>query len=130
MQQKYIKGIKASMQKTITDRDVRLFAEITGDTNPLHLNDEYAKQTRFKKRIAHGILVAGLVSAVLGTKLPGPGTILVSQKINFTYPVEIGDTITAEVELIQKKKSIIKFKTTCMNQKGIRVLDGEAVILV
>ncbi len=124
-------GMKDSIAKTITETDVILYAGITLDTNPAHLNEEHAKKTIFKKRIAHGMLTAGLVSAVLGTKLPGEGSIYMGQEIRFTAPVYFGDTITATaevVELIPEKNRVI-LKTTCHNQEGKMVLDGKATIM-
>jgi 3-hydroxybutyryl-CoA dehydratase len=124
-------GERASFSKTITESDVYLFAGVTGDVNPAHLNEEYAKQTIFKSRIAHGILTAGLISAVIGVQLPGPGTIYASQTLNFLAPVHIGDTITATVEIIEvfSEKNRVTLKTYCINQDGIIVTTGEAKVL-
>jgi 3-hydroxybutyryl-CoA dehydratase len=123
-------GETSQFSKTISETDIYLFAGITGDINPAHIDEEYAKNTFFKTRIAHGILTAGLISTVLGTKLPGPGTIYLSQKLNFLAPVRIGDTITAHAEVTETlpEKNRIKIKTYCMNQKGALVLDGEAMV--
>ena len=93
-------GQKASFGKTITESDIVLFAAVTGDTNPMHLNAEYAKTTIFGERIAHGMLAAGLITKVLGTQLPGPGTIYLSQSLKFRAPVRIGQTVTATVEVV------------------------------
>lgn len=124
-------GEKASFQKTITETDVYLYAGVTGDINPAHINHEASKNTLFKGRIAHGMLTAGLVSAVLGVHLPGPGTIYLSQELKFTAPVRFGDTINAEVEVIEKieEKNRIKLKTTCLNQNGEVVLKGVAIVM-
>lgn len=124
-------GDKASFQKTITESDVYLYAGITGDLNPVHINAEHAEQSVFKERIAHGMLTAGFISAVLGLQLPGPGTIYMSQSIRFTAPVRIGDTIKAEAEVTEKidEKNRIKLKTTCTNQRGEEVLVGEAMVM-
>jgi len=124
-------GDKAYFQKTITETDVYVYAGITGDLNPAHINEEYAKNTFFKGRIAHGMLTAGLISAVLGIKLPGPGTIYLGQELKFTAPVRINDTIKAEVEVIEiiAEKNRIKLKTTCTNQNGEVVLDGIASVM-
>lgn len=124
-------GATASLTKTFTDDDVRKFASISGDNNPVHLDDEYAAQTRFKKRIAHGMLTAGLISAVLGMQLPGEGSIYLSQSINFRAPVYLGDTITATVTVIKARedKPIVTLETVCKNQDDIVVLEGEAVLL-
>lgn len=124
-------GDTANFQKTITETDVYLYAGITGDNNPAHINAVEAEKGRFKERIAHGMLVAGLVSAVLGVKLPGPGTIYLGQEMKFTAPVKFGDTVDAVVEVIEKKeeKNIIKLKTVCTNQEGTVVLDGIATVM-
>ena len=105
---------------------------MTGDKNPVHLDDAYARTTRFGGRIAHGMLTAGLISAVLGTKLPGPGAIYLNQTLKFTAPVRIGDTITAtaEVTAYREDKRIVTLKTDCTNQRGELVLTGEAVLLM
>jgi 3-hydroxybutyryl-CoA dehydratase len=123
-------GDMAESAKTISEADVYLYAGITGDFNPTHVNEEYARNTYFKTRIAHGMLTAGLISAVLANQLPGPGTIYLKQELSFLAPVMIGDTITARVEVIEilQEKNRIRFKTTCSNQKGNVVLDGEALI--
>lgn len=123
-------GQKASIQKTFTSSDVEAFAQVSLDTNPIHLDDEYAKTTVFGRRIAHGILTSGLISAVLANKLPGPGTIYLGQELRFTAPVFLGDTITAEVEIaeIREDKKIIKLNTTCTNQDGKAVITGVATV--
>ncbi|ADO83875.1 MaoC family dehydratase [Ilyobacter polytropus] len=124
-------GMKSSVTKTITETDVILYSGISLDTNPAHLNEEYAKNTMFKKRIAHGMLTAGLISAVLGTKLPGEGSIYMGQELKFKAPVYMGDTITAEAEIIEliDEKNQILLKTTCTNQDGKVVIDGTARIM-
>ena len=123
-------GQKASIQKTFTSSDVEAFAQVSLDTNPIHLDDEYAKTTVFGRRIVHGILTSGLISAVLANKLPGPGTIYLGQELRFTAPVFLGDTITAEVEIaeIREDKKIIKLNTTCTNQDGKTVITGVATV--
>ncbi|MFA4885326.1 MAG: MaoC family dehydratase [Desulfotomaculaceae bacterium] len=123
-------GDKEFFQKTISETDIYLYAGITGDLNPAHINEEYAKNTFFKGRIAHGMLTAGLISAVIGTKLPGPGTIYLAQDLKFTAPVRIGDTIKAEAEIaeINTEKNIVKIKTICTNQYGDIVLTGIATV--
>jgi 3-hydroxybutyryl-CoA dehydratase len=125
-------GQTASLQKTITEEDVSLFADVTGDRNPIHLDAAFAQKTRFGGRIAHGILSAGLISAVLGMKLPGPGSIYLSQTLNFLHPVKIGDMITATVEVVRYRedKGIVTLDTRCTNQEGVEVLSGEAVLLM
>lgn len=124
-------GMYDSLGKTVTESDVVIFAGTSLDVNPLHLNEEYAKTTMFKGRIAHGMIGAGLISAVLGTKLPGQGTIYLSQNLKFIAPVKIGDTITAKVEIIEltDAKKMVKLRTTCVNQDGVLVIDGEAKVL-
>ena len=123
-------GDAAEFSKTISETDVYLFAGITGDLNPAHINEAYAQKTFFKTRIAHGMLSAGFISAVLGNQLPGPGSIYVRQELNFLAPMRIGDTITARVEVVEKntEKNRVKLRTTCVNQDGVKVTDGEAVI--
>ena len=123
-------GQTASFTKTISESDVYLFAGITGDFNPAHVNEAYAKNTAFKTRIAHGMLSAGLISNVLGNQLPGPGTIYMQQQLNFRAPVAIGDTVTATVEVVEilREKKRVRLKTVCSNQDGVVVLDGEALI--
>ncbi len=124
-------GQTAEFSKTISESDVYMFAGVTGDVNPAHVNEAYAQTTPFRTRIAHGILSAGLISAVLGTKLPGPGAIYVSQTLKFTAPVRIGDTVTAQAtikELIPERNRVI-LDTVCRNQDGVVVTTGEAVLL-
>jgi len=130
--QDYNLGAKASLSRQITEADILRMAEITGDYNPIHLDEEFAKRTRFKGRIAHGVFCAGLISAVLGTKLPGPGSVYLKQTLSFLFPVRPGDTLTAEVEVTswQADKRIITLKTTCSNQNGKEVVSGESVLLV
>ena len=124
-------GDSASLSKTFGDAEVRSFAEISGDKNPVHLDEEYAAQTPFKKRIAHGMLTAGLISAILGTQLPGEGTIYLGQTINFKAPVYLDDTITATVTVVKlhERKPIATLETVCKNQNDVVVLDGEAVVM-
>jgi len=124
-------GMKAHTSKTITETDVILFAGVSTDINPVHLDEEAAKKGIFGKRVAHGILVSGLISAVLGNKLPGPGSIYMGQELKFLAPVYIGDTITAEVEIIDlvPEKCRIKLNTICTNQDGKVVISGTALIM-
>ncbi len=123
-------GDKASIARTISESDIYLYAGITGDMNPAHINEETSKNGLFKGRIAHGMLPAGLISAVLGNYLPGPGSIYLGQELKFVAPVRIGDTITAEVEVINLiKNKIVKLKTSCINQNGDMVIEGIATIL-
>ena len=123
-------GEAAEMAKTVSESDIYLYAGVTGDFNPAHINEVYAQGTFFKTRIAHGMLAAGFISAILGTRLPGPGTIYIRQELNFLAPVRIGDTITARVEVaeIMAEQKRVRLKTTCVNQDGTVVLDGEATV--
>ncbi len=125
-------GARASRTRRITGAEIQAFAQATGDRNPVHLDDAYAAQSRFGRRIAHGMLTGGLISAVLANDLPGPGTIYLSQSFQFKAPVYIEDEITATVELTayRPEKRIATFRTTCTNQEGKVVLEGEAVVLV
>ena len=125
-------GDKASQSTTITDEMIRAFAALTGDTNPVHLDDNYAASTRFKRRIAHGMIAAGLISAALANDLPGPGTVYLSQTLQFKAPVYPGDTITTTVEVkaVRPDKPIVTLSTFCRNQDNVVVLEGEAVVLV
>src|SRR3972149_931315 len=111
-------GEKASLAKTITESDVYAFAQISGDTNPLHIDKEYAAQSLFKERVSHGMLTAGLISAVIGTRLPGVGTIYLSQSLRFIAPVKLGDTIEAEAEVVakQEERNRVTLRTMCRNQ--------------
>lgn len=124
-------GDSASVSKTITETDVYLFAGITGDLNPAHVNEAASSQTAFGGRIAHGMLSAGLISAVLGMYLPGPGTIYLGQELKFTKPVRFGDTITATATVIEKldAKNIVKLETVCTNQNGDVVIKGVATVM-
>jgi 3-hydroxybutyryl-CoA dehydratase len=124
-------GQIASMSKTVTEADILMLAEVTLDRNPVHLDDAFAKRTRFRGRIAHGVLAIGLISAVMGTQLPGPGTIYLSQQVKFLAPVRPGDTIKAVVEVValRPEKRIVTLKTNCYNQDNQAILTGEAVVL-
>ena len=123
-------GDSAEFAKTISESDIYLYAGVTGDFNPAHINEPYAQKTFFKTRIAHGMLIAGFISTVLANKLPGPGTIYMHQELDFLAAVHIGDTITARVEVIEVmvEKNRVKVRTTCVNQHGTQVLAGEAVV--
>ena len=125
-------GATASRSKTFTEDDVRFFAHLSGDANPVHLDEAYAASTRFGRRIVHGMFTAALISAVLGNDLPGPGTIYLSQTLQFKAPVYLGDTVTATVEVtrIREERGIVTLATTCTRQDGTVVLVGEAVVLV
>lgn len=123
-------GDAEEFTKTVSETDVYNFAGVTGDFNPAHIDEEYAKGTFFKKRIAHGMLSAGFISKVLGTQLPGPGAVYMKQDLKFLAPVYIGDTITARCEVTEviTEKNRIVLKTTCVNQSGTVVIDGAAVM--
>ncbi|MBI2421419.1 MAG: MaoC family dehydratase [Candidatus Hydrogenedentes bacterium] len=125
-------GQSASLSKSIQQRDIEIFAQLSGDDNPIHLDEEYAMGTRFGGRIAHGMLVAGLISAVLGTKLPGKGAIYLSQELKFRGPVRPGDTLTAKVEIIEwdEEKSRMTLTTEVSNQNEDVVIMGTAKMLV
>ena len=123
-------GDTANFSKTVSESDIYLFAGVTGDLNPAHVNEEYAKGTFFKNRIAHGMLSASFISTVIGTMLPGPGSIYMRQEVNFLAPVKIGDTVTAIVEVaeIVAEKKRVRLKTYCVNQDNTTVVDGEALV--
>ena len=125
-------GDTASITKVITQKDVEIFAQISDDLNPVHLDDSFAAKTIFGKRIAHGMLVGGLISGVIGTKLPGRGSIYLSQIMSFKKPVYFEDTITAVVKVIDIRddKPIITLNTQCLNQNQDVVIEGEAVVMV
>lgn len=125
-------GARAVLTRTISDEDIQAFARISGDTNPAHLEDAFAVTTRFGRRVAHGFLVASLISAVLGTQLPGPGAIYLDQHLRFLKPVFPGDTITARVEVTdyRPEKGVITLDTSCCNQNGEEVIGGQAILLV
>jgi 3-hydroxybutyryl-CoA dehydratase len=124
-------GKQANFSKTISESDVYLFAGITGDLNPVHVNAEEAKNAIFGERIVHGILVAGLISNVIAMQLPGPGTIYMSQELKFLAPVKIGDTVTAVVTLqkvINEEKRILELNTDVLKQDGTVVITGKAIV--
>lgn len=124
-------GATASRKRRVTAEDIELFARVSGDTNPVHLDDAYAANTRFGKRIAHGMLSVSIVSAILGNDFPGHGTIYLGQDVKFRAPVYIGDELTATVELVKfrEDKRIATFRTVCSNQDGVVVMEGEAVVI-
>ncbi len=123
-------GDAAEFGKTVSESDIYLYAGVTGDFNPAHLNEAYAEKTHFKTRIAQGMLTAGFISGLLGVSLPGPGTIYIRQELDFLAPVRIGDTIQARVEVIEimNEKNRVRLQTTCTNQNGAKVLDGQAIV--
>lgn len=124
-------GTTASRTKTITDEDVRLFAQVSGDTNSIHLDEAYAAASPFGRRIAHGLLTASLISAVIGNDLPGVGTIYLGQDLKFKAPVFIGDEVTATVEIVRYREDrrIMTLRTACTKADGTLVIEGEAVVI-
>lgn len=125
-------GDKESIRRTITEADIVNFAGVSGDFNPLHTDEEYAKNTMFKGKIAHGFFTAALITNVVGNKLPGPGSVYLKQDLRFLAPVRPGDTIVATAEVVEKieGKQRVRLRTTCTTQSGELVLDGEATLLV
>jgi acyl dehydratase len=125
-------GDTASLSRTISDEDIRAFANASGDQNPLHLDEEFASRTRFGKCIAHGMLSASLISAVIANDLPGQGSIYLGQTLQFVAPVFPGDTVTARVTVtsVREDKPIVKLETVCTNQRDEVVIRGEATVLV
>lgn len=125
-------GQTAETSTPVTAYQVELFAEATGDRNPVHLDEEAARRTQFGGRIAHGMLTAGFVSAALASKLPGPGSVYLGQTLRFTRPVRIGDTVTVRLEVLEviAEKRRVRLATTCTNQNGETVLQGEATVMV
>lgn len=124
-------GMQAELEKPVFESDIEIFAELTGDVNPLHLDETYAQGTFFKGRIAHGMLSAGYISAVIGTKLPGPGAIYMSQTLKFLAPVRIGDTVRTVVKVVglDLVKKRAQFHCTC-EVAGKTVVEGEALVFV
>ncbi len=129
---KFKVGDTASVTKTFTQDDIEKFADLSGDRNPIHLDEEHAKATRFGRRIAHGMLVSSLISNVIGNELPGIGSIYLGQTLQFLAPVFPGDTITARatVTSVREDKPIVKIETVCRNQRDEIVIKGEATVLV
>ena len=125
-------GEKAALSRLISEDDILRMPAITGDFNPVHIDEEFAAMTRFKGRIAHGVFSSGLISAVLGMHLPGPGAVYLKQSLQFLHPLRPGDVLTAEVEVIawRAEKRIITLQTRSLNQDGTGIADGEAVLLV
>lgn len=123
-------GTEATLSRTITEDDILLFAIVSGDKNPLHLDADYAERSLFGKRIAHGFLIGSLISAVLGNVLPGPGSIYLGQTLRFLAPIHIGDTVTVLVKVValREDKRIVTLQTNCTNQHGTLVLSGEATV--
>ncbi|NTU80890.1 MAG: MaoC family dehydratase [Chloroflexales bacterium] len=130
MEREITVGQRASMRRTITEADIVLFAAVTGDQNPMHTDELAAQESRFGRRIAHGMLAAGLISAVLGMRLPGPGTVYLKQTLSFRKPIYINDTVTTTVEVaaIREDKPIATLVTTVTNQDGDVVVEGESLV--
>ncbi|MDR2908517.1 MAG: MaoC family dehydratase [Oscillospiraceae bacterium] len=124
-------GDTATFQKTVTESDIILFAGVSGDQNPAHINEVFAAGSHFKARIAHGMLTASFISAVLGTRLPGPGAIYLEQTLKFTAPTFIGDTVEARVTVTETlpEKNIVRLETTCVNQEGKLLVTGTATVM-
>jgi 3-hydroxybutyryl-CoA dehydratase len=129
---KFKVGDTAEISRTITSEDIRAFADVSGDQNPVHFDDEFARRMRFEGRIAHGMLTASLLSSAIGNQLPGAGTVYLGQALQFVAPVYPGDTITARVTVksIREDKPILKLETVCVNQRNEPVLKGEATVLL
>lgn len=125
-------GQSVEVPTVVTAHMVELFAEATGDRNPVHLDEEFAAKTKFGGRIAHGMLTAGFVSAAIASKLPGPGSIYMGQTLRFTRPVKLGDTVTVKLEVIEiiAEKKRVRLSTVCTNQNGETVMEGEATVMV
>jgi 3-hydroxybutyryl-CoA dehydratase len=128
----FIVGEEATLSRTFTQEDVQIFSELSGDTNPVHLDEEYAKQTRFAGRIIHGMLVSSLISNALGTILPGPGCIYLSQQLTFRAPARIGDRLTVKVRVNQwdSVKGRIILATEVINAEGVQLIIGEAKLVL
>lgn len=123
-------GQKAHLHKTLEERDLLLFALVSGDRNPVHLDAEYAARTAFKERIAHGMLSGALISAAIACELPGPGSIYLGQRLAFSRPAKLGDTLTVELEVLEKlPKFRVRIATRVFNQHGEQLVDGEAEVL-
>ena len=125
-------GDSAEITKRIEQADIDAFADVTGDHNPVHVDEEFAKTTRFGQRIAHGMLTASLISAVLANKLPGEGSVYLGQTLQFVAPVFAGDEITARVTVkeIREDKPIVQLETICVNQRNEVVIRGEATVFI
>ena len=123
-------GQTASQKHHVTETDLQMFAAVSGDNNPVHLDSEFAAQTRFKERIAHGMFTGALISAAIACKLPGPGSIYLSQQLSFSRPVKLGDDLEVQLEVLEKlPKNQVRIRTRVFNQQGKAVVDGEAMVL-
>ena len=129
---KFNVGDSAEVTKTIEQTDIQAFAAVTGDHNPIHVDEEFAKTTRFGRRIAHGMLTASLISSVLANKLPGEGSVYLGQTLQFVAPVFPGDQVTARVTVkeVREDKPVVKLETICVNQRDEVVIRGEATVLI
>ena len=123
-------GQSASQTHCVTETDIQLFAAVSGDNNPVHLDSEFAAGSRFKERIAHGMFTGALISAALACKLPGPGSVYLGQQLSFLRPVKIGDTLEIQLEVLEKlPRNQVRIRTRVINQQGKAVVDGEALVL-
>ena len=123
-------GQQATFTKAVTEKDILMFAAVSGDANPVHLDAEFAATTMFKERIAHGMFSGALISAAIACELPGPGSIYLGQELTFTRPVKLGDTLTVELEVLEKlPKGRVRIATRVVNQEGKAVVEGEAKVL-
>jgi 3-hydroxybutyryl-CoA dehydratase len=125
-------GSRASLSRTISEKDVTTYAALSGDTSPVHIDAEYARKTRFGRKTAHDMLAVGLISSLLKTRLPGTGVVCLSQQLEFLGPIFVGDTITAQVEVAawQPEKNLVTLKTECSNQDARQVITGQAVLML
>ena len=129
--ERIFEGQEAELSHTLTAEDLDTFARLTGDVNPLHMDEAFASRTDFRQRVGHGMLTASFISTIIGTRLPGPGAIYVSQELKFLKPVKSGDSISARVEVVEinREKNRIRLRTVCMNQRAEEVLTGDAVVM-
>lgn len=123
-------GQTASQTHDVNETDLQMFAAVSGDNNPVHLDETFAATSRFKERIAHGMFTGALISAAIACKLPGPGSVYLSQQLGFMRPVKIGDTLEVQLEVLEKlAKNQVRIRTRVLNQQGKAVVDGEALVL-